>query len=80
MVNPRTLVGAASMALLVLSAHVVPYAWLSGVRAWYGSFLFWTLFAVVSIAVVGWVTAPWSHPGSGGTRRSAVAGERRERA
>ena len=80
MAKHRLRIGAAWMAVLVLSAHVVPYAWLSGVRAWYGSFLFWTLFAVASIAVVAWMTAPWTQSEASGTRPSAAAGERRERA
>lgn len=52
--------GAMLLALLILSAHVVPYTLLSGVKAWYGSFLYWTLFAVASIAVIAWITAPWA--------------------
>lgn len=47
------------MALLVLSAYVVPYTVLSHVRAWYGSFLYWVLFAVASIGVVTWLTRRW---------------------
>lgn len=39
------------IAVLVLSAYVVPYTVLSDVDYWYGSFLFWTLFAIVSITI-----------------------------
>ncbi|WP_110674929.1 MULTISPECIES: hypothetical protein [Salinicola] len=34
---------------LVLACYVVPYGLLSGVQAWYGSFLFWVL---VGVAVI----------------------------
>ncbi|MEW6045100.1 MAG: hypothetical protein AB1609_01255 [Bacillota bacterium] len=53
-------VGAVILLLLVLLAYVVPYTLLSGVRAWYGSFLFWVLFAVAAVGVVAWLTRSWA--------------------
>ena len=47
------------IAALVLAAYVVPYTVLSDVKAWYGSFLFWVLFALAAIAVVTWLTRSW---------------------
>jgi cyanate permease len=47
------------MLVLVALAFVVPYTLLSGVDAWYGSFLFWTLFGAAAIAVNAIVTASW---------------------
>jgi hypothetical protein len=47
------------MAALVVLAYVVPYTVLSGVDAWYGAFLFWTLFAVAAIAGILVVAAGW---------------------
>lgn len=44
---------------LVVAAFVVPFALLSGVDAWYGSFLFWTVFAVVVFVAVWWMTRVW---------------------
>ncbi|HEY8486837.1 MAG TPA: hypothetical protein VIL11_05530 [Limnochordales bacterium] len=44
---------------LVASAYVVPYTWLRDVTAWYGSFLFWTLFAVAVIVVIALATRRW---------------------
>lgn len=51
--------GALLLAVLVLSAYLVPYTLLSEVKAWYGSFLYWVLFAVVVIGVVAWLTREW---------------------
>jgi hypothetical protein len=39
------------LAVLVVLAFVVPYALLSDIDAWYGSFLFWILFVLVAIAI-----------------------------
>ena len=47
------------MALLVASAYVVPYALLSSVDAWYGSFLFWTVFGAAAVAAIAAVTRSW---------------------
>ena len=44
---------------LVLLAYVVPYTLLSGVDAWYGSFLFWTVFGLAAIVVVWAMTRSW---------------------
>lgn len=45
--------------LLVLSAYLVPYFLLSNIDAWYGSFLFWTLFAAAGILVNVAITKRW---------------------
>jgi cyanate permease len=55
----RGIFWAVSMLVLVVLAYVVPYTLLSGVDAWYGSFLFWTLFGAVAIAANVLITASW---------------------
>lgn len=57
--SSETRLGAVLIVILVFSAYLVPYTVLSGVKAWYGSFLFWTLFAVAAIGVVAWMTRAW---------------------
>ena len=44
---------------LVVLAFVVPYTVLSGVDAWYGSFLFWTAFGLAAILVNAAITSSW---------------------
>lgn len=53
------MIWAGVMLALVLGAFVVPYTLLSGVDAWYGSFLFWTVFAVAAIAVNARIVLRW---------------------
>jgi hypothetical protein len=45
--------------VLVVLAYVVPYTLLSTVDRWYGSFLFWTAFGLVSIAAIWAMTRSW---------------------
>lgn len=45
--------------LVVVMAYVVPYTVLSGVDAWYGSFLFWSVFGLVAILVNAAITSSW---------------------
>lgn len=47
------------MLLLVASAYFVPYTLLSGVDAWYGSFLYWAVFGAAAIAVIAAMTRTW---------------------
>lgn len=47
------------MLALVASAYVVPYTVLSGVDAWYGSFLFWAVFGALAIFVIAAMTRSW---------------------
>lgn len=44
---------------LVVSAYAVPYLVLSGVDAWYGSFLFWVVFGLAAIGSVAAMTRGW---------------------
>ncbi len=44
---------------LVLLAYLVPYTVLSGVDAWYGSFLFWAAFGLAAILVNAVITGSW---------------------
>ncbi len=55
----KGVIWAGVMLALVLSAFVVPYTLLSEVDAWYGSFLFWTVFALVSIGVNASIVLRW---------------------
>ena len=50
---------AALVATLVAAAYVVPYTWLADVKAWYGSFLFWSLFALTVILIIVLATRRW---------------------
>jgi hypothetical protein len=50
-VERRGMAWAGVLAVLVVLAFVVPYALLSDIDAWYGSFLFWILFVLVAIAI-----------------------------
>ena len=43
----------------MLLNFLVPYTLLSGVDAWYGSFLFWTLATVVVIGINAVVSSAW---------------------
>lgn len=45
--------------LLVVLAYLVPYTVLSGVDAWYGSFLFWAVFGLAAILVNAAITSSW---------------------
>lgn len=54
LISSALLIGA-----LVLSAFVVPFTLLTNVDAWYGSFLFWIVFAVVAIIVVMRMNSSW---------------------
>ncbi len=58
MVNRKSL-WLITVAVLILSAFVVPYTLLAGVDAWYGSFLFWTLVTMLVIGINAVVSASW---------------------
>jgi hypothetical protein len=45
--------------VLVLSAYVVPYMFLSNVASVYGAFLYWNVFALVAITLIIVVTNKW---------------------
>ncbi|MGB0088159.1 MAG: hypothetical protein WBP80_01555 [Planifilum fulgidum] len=49
----------ALMGILVLSAYLIPYTVLTDVPKWYGSGLYWVLFALAAIFVMAWLTAEW---------------------
>lgn len=44
---------------LVALGFVVPYTVLSGVDAWYGSFLFWVVFALAALLMNYLITRDW---------------------
>ncbi|RYG72417.1 hypothetical protein EU245_10580 [Lentibacillus lipolyticus] len=44
---------------LILSAYVIPYTLLSGVDAWYGSFLLWGMIGALVIIANIMVTKDW---------------------
>lgn len=39
------------IAILILSAFIVPYVFLSEIEKWYGSFLFWIVITVIVIFI-----------------------------
>ncbi len=45
--------------ILVLSAFIVPFYFLSNVPKVYGAFLYWGVFAIVAIISVGVITSKW---------------------
>ena len=45
--------------VLILLSYAVPYTLLSGVDAWYGSFLFWGVCTAVVIGVNAVVSSAW---------------------
>jgi hypothetical protein len=47
------------MAALVGLAYLAPYTVLSGVDAWYGSFLFWAVFGLAAIVTIAAMTWSW---------------------
>ena len=47
------------MVALLGLAYVVPYTVLTGVDAWYGSFLFWAVFGLAAIATIAAMTWSW---------------------
>ncbi|MGB3634204.1 MAG: hypothetical protein WA982_09200 [Rubrobacteraceae bacterium] len=47
------------MLALVGLAYLVPYTLLSGIDAFYGSFLFWMVFGLLAIAVIAAITWSW---------------------
>ena len=52
--------------ILVLAAFIIPFTpLLSGVTRVYGAFLFWSLFAIVVIVCIGFITARWGENDEG---------------
>ena len=47
------------MALIILSAYILPYTIFSDVHAWYGSFLWWGIVALATIFVNIMITKDW---------------------
>jgi hypothetical protein len=46
--------------ILILSAFIIPFTpLLSSLTKVYGAFLFWSLFAVIVIICLGFITAKW---------------------
>ncbi|WP_405102653.1 hypothetical protein [Oceanobacillus sp. FSL H7-0719] len=39
------------IAILILSAFIIPFTVLSTIEKWYGSFLFWTLLTIIVIGM-----------------------------
>ena len=58
MSNPKA-VWLVPVAALILLSYFVPYVLLSGVDAWYGSMLFWTVSTAVVIAINAVVSSSW---------------------
>jgi len=47
------------LAIAILCAYAIPYGPLRGVALWQGPFLFWVLFGVVVIGLIGRLVAGW---------------------
>lgn len=45
--------------ILVILGYLLPYTVLSGVTLWYGSFLVWTLLALIIIVINVVITSGW---------------------
>ena len=46
--------------ILVFLAYFVPFVLLRNIDAWYGSFLFWNVFAIFIIVINSIITSDWS--------------------
>lgn len=55
----RGILWAGGMFALVAFAYAVPYLLLTEVNAWYGGFLFWTVFGLAAIAAITVMTRGW---------------------
>ncbi|RZU98024.1 hypothetical protein [Spiribacter vilamensis] len=49
----------ALLAVAIVLAYLVPYGPLRGVALWQGAFLFWMVFGVVVIVLIGRLVADW---------------------
>lgn len=58
-VDRKGKLGLIMMGLLLVSAFLIPYTVLTELPRWYGSGLYWVLFALASIIVMVWLTAEW---------------------
>ncbi|WP_138416705.1 hypothetical protein [Aquibacillus sediminis] len=45
--------------IIVLLSYIIPYMMLSHVASWYGSFLFWSIAAIVIIIINYLLTRDW---------------------
>ena len=45
--------------IIIVLSYLLPFTVLSGVDAWYGSFLFWTIATAVVIAINAVVSSAW---------------------
>jgi len=45
--------------IIVLSAFIVPFSFLSGIYRITGAFLYWGVFAIIAIISVGIITSKW---------------------
>lgn len=58
-VERKGILWVAVVVALVMLAFTVPYTLLRGLDVWYGSFLFWSVFAAVAIAVNVLIMRGW---------------------
>lgn len=58
-VDRKGKIGLVMMGLLLFSAYLIPYTVLREVPKWFGSGLYWVLFALASIIAMAWLTAEW---------------------
>lgn len=45
--------------IIILAAFILPFTLLQNIQRFYGSFLFWGLFAILAIISVGLLTKNW---------------------
>lgn len=57
--DKKGLLWMAAVWILLVSAYVVPYTILSDVDAWYGSFLFWLVFALATFSINASIARNW---------------------
>ncbi|SFL34434.1 hypothetical protein SAMN04487943_10179 [Gracilibacillus orientalis] len=46
--------------IIVILGYVIPYAFLSDVTKWYGSFLIWSILAIITFVANFFLTTDWS--------------------
>ena len=58
-VEQRGVVWVVVILIIMLLGYVIPYTWLSGIDAWYGSLLFWSVITVATISVNVMISSAW---------------------
>ncbi|KAB8139326.1 hypothetical protein F9U64_00600 [Gracilibacillus oryzae] len=58
--NKKEKIWGLTILIIILLGYLIPYTLLSNVAKWYGSFLLWTVLAILIIAANYMLTKDWS--------------------